>query len=638
MAFYSLHLAMQTDRYDALISRLEKTAHFAPTRYLWAAIGITLLGFIILGLAIGLTVVAAASIVLLVIAVFATGGKALIFIAKLGKLVVLLALPAWAMVRAAVTLLFARFPKPEGRPLTPAEAPRLFEHLADLRRRTGGPCIHVVLLTDELNAAIVQHPRLGLFGWERNYLILGLRLLQTLSEPQALAVVAHEYGHLAGCHGRLGGFIYRFRCTWGRLQQMSEQWNDWGSRLIARLFRWYAPYFNAYTFVLARQNEYAADRFAADIAGHTDSAAALIRVNIASRVEQEEFWPAIEREISDHPQPIGDRSARWKRLSQGEVAADREAAYLAQAMLRTTDHHDTHPALKDRLSALGMTHLPTPTAPAETAAILWLGSELEAIGQALDKAWRTAVAPQWEARHAHLKTCRTRLAEIDALTEWDADTQWERIQVKQELGDTASLLSDAEQLLTTHPEHLSARYLRGRLRLKEKDPGGVDDLEAVMRSDPTATLPACELLWLYFHDNDPERAAHYKQRWQERADLENRINTERATLPGKVDLAAPDLDDAVTEAIRAMVTEHAKYIRIAYLLRRPLASDPAQSDYVLAFETRRFTLGDKSQSVVQTLLQCAFPTPLFIVHLGTPTYRGFRKQIKRLGLTPIFRS
>lgn len=81
-----------------------------------AVVGVALLGFLILGLAIGLTALALLALALLVFAVVASGGKALIFIAKLGKLLILLVLPAWAMVRAAFTLLFARFPHPAGRP------------------------------------------------------------------------------------------------------------------------------------------------------------------------------------------------------------------------------------------------------------------------------------------------------------------------------------------------------------------------------------------------------------------------------------------------------------------------------------------------------------------------------------------
>jgi hypothetical protein len=34
---------------------------------------------------------------------------------------------------------------------------------------------------DDFNAAVVQAPRLGLFGWYRNYLLIGLPLAKALT-------------------------------------------------------------------------------------------------------------------------------------------------------------------------------------------------------------------------------------------------------------------------------------------------------------------------------------------------------------------------------------------------------------------------------------------------------------------------
>ena len=74
-----------------------------------------------------------------------------------------------------------------------------------------------MLLTGDFNAAIVQHPRFGIFGGTRNYLMLGLPLMQSLSPAEFQAVVAHEFGHLWGAHGRFGAWIYRLRTGWARL-------------------------------------------------------------------------------------------------------------------------------------------------------------------------------------------------------------------------------------------------------------------------------------------------------------------------------------------------------------------------------------------------------------------------------------
>jgi Zn-dependent protease with chaperone function len=57
------------------------------------------------------------------------------------------------------------------------------------------------------NASVVQIPRLGVFGWSRNYLTVGVPLLDAVTPEQFEAVLAHELGHLARAHGRFRTWI-----------------------------------------------------------------------------------------------------------------------------------------------------------------------------------------------------------------------------------------------------------------------------------------------------------------------------------------------------------------------------------------------------------------------------------------------
>ena len=59
------------------------------------------------------------------------------------------------------------------------------------------------------------------------------------------------------------------------------QWPGWVGAGARKALGWYVPYFNAYTFVLARANEYQADRASADLVGADVAAHALKRVNLA---------------------------------------------------------------------------------------------------------------------------------------------------------------------------------------------------------------------------------------------------------------------------------------------------------------------------------------------------------------------
>ncbi|MGE0388315.1 MAG: peptidase M48, partial [Gammaproteobacteria bacterium] len=68
---------METQRYEALIANLEQQARERPASYLRAVVGVALLGFLILGVALGLSAIFLAILAGMGLVVIATGGKAL---------------------------------------------------------------------------------------------------------------------------------------------------------------------------------------------------------------------------------------------------------------------------------------------------------------------------------------------------------------------------------------------------------------------------------------------------------------------------------------------------------------------------------------------------------------------------------
>jgi Zn-dependent protease with chaperone function len=147
--------------------------------------------------------------------------------------------------------LWMRQSAPQGIPLTAKEAPKLFELIEKVRRRAGAPRVHRVLIDGELNAAIVQQPRLGLLGWHRNHLILGLPLMMGLDVRQLAAVIAHEFGHLQGAHGKLGAWVYRTRRSWFMLALARGQGRmgvSLADLALGFFYRHFFPRFNARAF------------------------------------------------------------------------------------------------------------------------------------------------------------------------------------------------------------------------------------------------------------------------------------------------------------------------------------------------------------------------------------------------------
>ena len=106
------------------------------------------------------------------------------------QLVLKLGIPLFALAAVLVRSLWVRIPAPVGIPLRKEQAPALFETALRLSRDVRAPQVHEVILDGSFNASVVQIPRLGVLGWSRNYLTVGLPLLDALTPEQFESVLA----------------------------------------------------------------------------------------------------------------------------------------------------------------------------------------------------------------------------------------------------------------------------------------------------------------------------------------------------------------------------------------------------------------------------------------------------------------
>src|ERR1044072_3131247 len=242
-------MAMTHEEYLEMVRRLEEFAGREPKKYALRVGVLAALGYAYVLLVLAFV----ATLIYLLFWLTFLGGRFNFYVIKFGWVLLML---AWVVLRA----LWVRLPAPEGIRLTREQAPRLFELADELAAKLEAPRVHVLQVDGEYNASLAQVPRLGPFGWQRNYLTLGLPLMQALTPEQFRAVLAHELGHLSGNHGRFGSWVYRVRQTWVQLLVRLEREERWGAFAFTKFVNWFAPYFNAYSFVLARRHEYEADK------------------------------------------------------------------------------------------------------------------------------------------------------------------------------------------------------------------------------------------------------------------------------------------------------------------------------------------------------------------------------------------
>lgn len=625
---------MEIERFRQMVARLERESGAAPGLYKAKVGALTLLGFAILALLLGAVGFGLLLIVGFAVVVAFSGGTALLLLLKLGKLLFLLVVPLWYLVKSGVRALFVRLPAPQGREIRRGEAPALFDAIDRMRAAMKGPRFHHVLVVDEVNAAVMQRPAFGLVGWPRNYLLLGLPLLESLPPEEALAVVAHEYGHLAGSHGRFSAFVYRLRHTWGTLQAYTDHIQGWLGRLVAPLVRWYAPYFNAYTFVLARANEYEADAASAALVGRLNAVNALKRVNVVTPRHERFMQKTFER-IDHDAAPPPDLMARWA-AHVGEPAADADAQrWLGDALDREGQVTDSHPTLRARLAALARgadTAAVPPPFDGASAAQAWLGPLVETLRAEFQSRWAEAVAQPWAERHAQAQQQRTRLDALRAQAERSDDEELERLRLTMRLEPEVDLREPLAAFNAAHADHALGLFLEGAVRLERGEHDGIALLERAIVLDPEATKPACERVHAFLVEHkDTQAAERWAERWRERDTLEAQRAHQLQSLAAKDTLAPHGLDAAAITAIKARLTREALAgIAEVYVARRVIPADASVVQLVMGVKLTWWARQrGRQRAIVDRLAAIEWPVALLFFTLDSP-YTPLRRKLRAL--------
>lgn len=593
---------MQTSaEFDSYVARLERVARANPSRYrtrvlLFGALGYVYV-FAVLAALVALTLGVGALVA-------AHGGWVLLF-----KLAIPIALLVWTIVRA----MWVGIAPPPGKELAQKDAPRLFAEVEAIRKGVQAPRAHHVLLTDDFNAAVSQVPRLGMFGWHRNYLVLGVPLMHALPADEFRAVLAHEFGHLSRAHGRSGAWSYRIRATWGRILEQLRREGHGATFVFERFFAWYAPRFAAYSFVLARTQEFEADARAAALVGPGVMASALARIAVRSRQMAESFWPTLWKRAAAEPEPPTDAFTTLGRSLREPVPAGEAELLLAQALSAPTRSGDTHPELGERIAALGVAPSPALIAPADgvpSAAEAYLGHTAEDAWRRMDRAWLEEVRAGWTAQHQNAQQAASRLAELEERREsLTSDEAKERAFAVVNLHGAEAALPLFRELAEAEPGDAQIRFMLGQLLLDCDDEEGLRQLETAMAADVGLVHAGCVASHAFLHRaGRVEEAEAYWRRMQENADRMSAAQQERsagALSPRNVFLPH-GLGDEAVRAIEEALRRH-RDIASAFLVRKEVKILPEHPLYVLAvvpdWTWKRAEHGNHSAKLVQRLLQ-----------------------------------
>lgn len=516
--------------------------------YFVMAAGMTATGMILLGLFPLLTLLG-------VLNVLSGIAQASNFMAWLGVLL-------WIGITAIagfVTLgmLMVKVHMPSGLGLKEDKSPKLHELIAEIGQSYKVPKIDHIIIHDYCELELLSVPRFGLPLLNKNVLYIGLPVLQSLSPLQFKGVLARKLGQFSAEHNRATHWIYRWRqyCA-----QYQRTYNRSKSPLVLPLrgfFRVYTPLLNAFTTLVARQDELEADVYALELMADTEMADVILRQSVSAEFLKTRFWPKVYA-LQRKNNPVYPHQSMAKVIRE-ELTDNAFAQTMKNLMNNEPRWNDSMPDLLTRLENIGQTRLDIPPPVMETAAQRYLGEAYPAVVKLLDKQWlakkphkvASKTVASTSAEHAPTPTAQPsqkpeakapttsstthtatptaqqqpaaplsideqRLAELKTQAR-DArlslEEAYEMASLTEKLNGKALAISLYQKILKQDPRHARTLFAVGRILLAQNDPTAVKILETAMQIDKGVVAQGCWMLAKHFKSQgDDERSKVYLER------------------------------------------------------------------------------------------------------------------------------
>lgn len=633
---------MERGTFDALVHRLEDRYRDRPAalaRHTWRWL---LLGY---------------AVILSLTAVFIGGGLAIFVAGTLAEdFGILLTILGGILITFGLaqigSLILVDHHEPQGRVLQKDEAPELWKLIKLLRTNLDVPELHNIVLTDDFNAAIVQQPRLGIFGWSRSWLILGIPVALATSPQELASVLAHECGHLSKKHGHHGNRIYQLHQFWEtmflRLQNNAgNTFVRWAGILVYKFLNWYWPRFHARAFLLSRQNEFMADGIAVESTSAQYTASALWRIDCTGLMLENEFWKDLWLETETLAEPPHDLCDRLKQAYRNGPHSANAARWCDQAMQRVTNNEDSHPSLADRLAAIGASvdefyKVGFPGPPELSAASGLLTDDVTQLESDINDLWRNTIASIWRDRHR-------RIAAIHRFSDTDENATgsgsddprelWNLTQKILEVQGLEAAEPHLRKLLSLQPDHVGATLALGQLRVTQGHGDGENLLRHVVSlQTPEWTLPAGEILEQHLTSTgQKEEVLRLRQQLDDFEKARVSGEKERTEIRPRDVFLPHGLSDSETLALRTRLGKQ-DGCRNVWLVQKMLEHFPDEKLFVACVdseEKRAARVETNDRLVTSLLLDMDLPGRLFVV---TPTgeFRNVARTLSRDASAKVF--
>ena len=253
--------------------------------------------------------------------------------------------PVWFMAPVDPTNLEIQLP--------PAFLEPIYRLVAEIVRERKLPMPHDIRLT----------PNPGAWAYENQagerILVLGGLLISSMTQATLAGIIAHELGHFSAGDTRLSRRAAQRAQTMGCLEALCHGRASMFFNPIIWLIRLYhLGFFLAY-LAHSRQQEFAADRHSLCQAGADEAAGTLLLLEALPCLPELRL-DNIAKVFVARREPLADIFAEQQRRAVSLDRTDWDDA-CRKALKKKTTRWDTHPALRDRLKAMGVSPKQAPS-------------------------------------------------------------------------------------------------------------------------------------------------------------------------------------------------------------------------------------------------------------------------------------
>jgi Zn-dependent protease with chaperone function len=576
------------------------------------------------------------------------------FAALAGRMIWLAGAAVGSIVSALALLqsLNVHIPPPKGIPIRREDATHLHSLVEQLIAETKAPKIDSILLTAEPNAAITSRYVNGLYGKASTTLLLGLPLLQLLSPASFRALLHHEFAHSSAGHGHSAIWTERAWESWTQLPLIEQDMGFSARLILPPIFRWFVPKLTAYSAVLSRVHEFAADRHAQKHSSDATLDEMLVRITLVDHFMEGRFWPEIWKGARDLPRTPSEVFSRLLPLAQS-VSHEDLRSWTKSAFLYRTGPLDSHPDLATRLRAAGSSVDPeewTSTieslafVPTFTAASEYFGATLACFEKELTAQWARGSFLIWEDRYKRSERNREMLGQLE-------NCENSRKLIDEELTQRARCVWSLDgpaasepilrSALSAYPNSADIALNLGLcLLVQDKEEGVAIVKRVITLASPQAryegTVKMCE--YLGRHGRTAE-AVVFSDSMARTDTLQREIALERGNISPYGSVMSHGLDRLQIEKISSMV-QTLDWVREAFFCRKPTPLSPDRPLYMLALKPCRgflipaFHQGMTAFDQVAALNCYPTETRFLLLDGSHPT---LEKKIRRLADSLLFK-